>query len=94
MQESPTFLLTLLFSSWGVITVVLTLLLIYRAILSSREDDQIFIDVAELHHYQEQQEIIAKMSRLKKPIVALSILSGVLLLTSVGVWLYQGLKTL
>jgi hypothetical protein len=86
-------LLDMLMISWGVITVVLVVLVIYRGTLSSREDDQIFIDAAEQHHYQEQVAIIARISRLTKPIIALAVLSGVLLLASAGVWIYQGYKS-
>ncbi len=93
MQESQPVLLMLLMVSWGVITAVLAILVIYRETLSSKEDDQIFIDAAEQHHYQEQQAIIAKMSRLTKPIIALAVISGVLLLTSAGVWIARGLKS-
>jgi len=46
----PSIILMMLFSAWGVITAALVGLLIYRATLSSREDDQIFIDAAERHH--------------------------------------------
>jgi beta-lactamase regulating signal transducer with metallopeptidase domain len=89
MEELQVILLT----SWGLITAVLIVLLIYRATLSSKEDDQIFIDVAEQHHFQEQQVIIAKMSRLTKPILALAVTSAVLLLASAGLWVYGGLRT-
>jgi beta-lactamase regulating signal transducer with metallopeptidase domain len=89
MEELQVILLT----SWGLITAVLIVLLIYRATLSSKEDDQIFIDVAEQHHFQEQQVIIAKMSRLTKPILALAVTSAILLLTSAGLWVYGGLRT-
>jgi hypothetical protein len=90
MELSRTVLLNLLMISWIVITIVLVALVVYRGTLSSREDDQIFIDAAEQHHYQEQVAIIAQMSRLTKPIIALSVLSGVLLLASAGVWIYSG----
>ena len=89
MEASRSLVLDLLMSSWGVITVVLVVLVVYRGTLSSKEDDQIFIDAAEQHHYQEQLVIIARISRLTKPIIALSVVSGVLLLASVGVWIYQ-----
>ena len=92
MQDSHSSLLTLLMISWGVITTVLVILVIYRGTLSSREDDQIFIDAAEKHHYDEQQAIVAKITRLTRPIITLAVISGVLLLASAGVWIYGGLK--
>jgi hypothetical protein len=83
----------MLMISWGVITSVLVVLVVYRGTLSSREDDQIFIDAAEQHHYREQLVIIDRISSLTKPIIALAVLSGVLLLASAGVWIYQGFKS-
>lgn len=93
MELSQSLALTLLMSAWGVITIVLAILVIYRGTLSSREDDQIFIDASEQHHHQEQQAIIAQMSRLTRPIIALAVVSGVLLIASASVWLYQGFKS-
>jgi len=90
MLDIKSVILMILSSSWGVITVVLIGALVYREMLSTREDDQIFIDDAEQHYYREQQEIISRMTRLRGPIIALSLVSGLLLLTSVGVWIYQG----
>jgi hypothetical protein len=86
-------LLDLLMISWGVTTAVLVILVVYRGTLSAKEDDQIFIDAAEQHHYQEQLVIIDRISRLTTPIIALGILSGALLLASAGVWIYQGFKS-
>ena len=93
MEESRSLILDLLMISWGVITIFLVVLVIYRGTLSSKEDDQIFIDAAEQHHYQEQQAIIARISRLTKPIIALAVVSGALLLASAGVWIYRGLRS-
>jgi hypothetical protein len=93
LEASRSLLLDLLMSSWGVITAVLVVLVVYRVTLSSKEDDQIFIDDAEQHHYQEQVEIIARISGLTRPIIALSVASGALLLVSVAVWVYQGFKS-
>ncbi len=92
MQESQSTILILLMVLWAVVTVALVVLVIYRGTLSSKEDDQIFIDAAEQHLYQEQQNIIAKIGRLTGPIIWLAVISGVLLLTSAGIWIYQGLK--
>ena len=91
MSQSLT--LDLLMICWGVITVFLVALVVYRGTLSVREDDQIFIDAAEQHHYQEQLVILDRIARLTKPIIALGILSGALLLASAGVWIYQGFNS-
>ena len=93
MEESRSLMLDLLMISWGVITAFLVVLVVYRGTLSSKEDDQIFIDAAEQHHFQEQQVIIARMSRLTRPIIALAVVSGALLLASAGLWIYQGFKS-
>lgn len=93
MENPQSLALTLLMISWGVVTAVLAILVIYRGTLSSREDDQIFIDAAEQHHYVEQQAIIARSVRLTKPIIALAVVSAVLLLASASVWMYQGFKS-
>ena len=90
MQRS--ILIMMLFSGWGVITAVLVVFLIYRATLSSKEDDQIFIDAAEHHYLEEQKEVIAKMTRLRKPIIVLTAASAVLFLSGVSYWLNEGLK--
>ena len=92
-MQSQSLLLTLLMISWGVITAALAVLVIYRGTLASREDDQIFIDAAEQHHYQEQVDVIARMTRLTKPIIALAVVSAMLLLASASVWMYQGYKS-
>lgn len=93
MEQPHSLVLTLLMISWGVVTAVLAVLVIYRGTLSSREDDQIFIDAAEQHHYREQQAIIARSVRLTKPIIALAVISAVLLVAGASVWLYEGFKS-
>jgi hypothetical protein len=93
LEASRSIILNMLMISWGVITVVLVVLVVYRGTLSSKEDDQIFIDAAEQHHYQEQLVIIDRISRLTRPIIALSVMSGALRLASVGVWIYQAFKS-
>jgi hypothetical protein len=90
MLDVKSLLLMLMSSSWAVITAFLVGAIVYRGTLSLKEDDQIFIDDAEQHYYKEQQAIIARISRLNGPIIALSLVSGVLFLTTVGLWIYQG----
>jgi hypothetical protein len=90
MLDIKSLVLMLLSSSWGVTTVVLIAAVIYRGVLSTREDDQIFIGNGEDHYIQEQRDIIARISRLKGPIIALSLVSGALFLSTLGAWIYQG----
>jgi hypothetical protein len=90
MLDIKSLVLMLLSSSWGVTTVVLVAAVIYRGVLSTREDDQLFIGNGEDHYIQEQRAIIARISRLKGPIIALSLVSGALFLSTLCAWIYQG----
>jgi hypothetical protein len=78
---------------WGIITVIFIGLLMWRSVLASHEDDQIFLDAAEEHMAREQRELVAKISSLTRPIATSGIAAGALLLVIVGMWLYEGLKS-
>ena len=83
--------LAYLLLSWGLITVALVLLLVYRATLSSKEDDQLYLNKAEISMMgSEQAVVISRLNRLGKPILALAILSGLLLLASASLWVWIG----
>jgi hypothetical protein len=85
--------LTYLLVTWGIVTGVLILLLIYRSILSSKEEDQIFLDKAGDHMAQEQRELLSRLMRLSKPITLLGVLSGAMLLMIAGLWIWEGLRS-
>jgi hypothetical protein len=77
---------------WGAVTAVLIGLLAYRGTLEIREDDQIFLGRAGDSMANEQREIVARIDKLSKPIKIFMILSIVLLLTALGVFLFEGFK--
>jgi len=77
---------------WGAVTAVLIGLLAYRGTLEIREDDQIFLDRAGDSMANEQRELVARIDKLSKPIKLFMILSIVLLLTALGVFLFEGFK--
>jgi hypothetical protein len=77
---------------WGVVTAIFLVLIAWRSVLSSHEDDQIFIDAAEEHMARHQRELITKINRLSRPIITSGITSGVLLLVIAGIFVYHGLK--
>jgi hypothetical protein len=77
---------------WGAVTAVLVGLLAYRGTLEIREDDQIFLDRAGDSMAKEQRELVARIDKLSKPIKLFMILSIVLLLTALGVFLFEGFQ--
>ncbi len=78
--------------AWGIVTAVFLGLLLWRTLLASHEDDQIFLDAAEEHMAREQRELVAKIMSLSRPLLGTGLLAGVLLLVIAGMWLYSGLK--
>ena len=85
--------LAYLLVAWGAVTAVLVVLVIYGNTLSSREDDELYLNQAEqVMMASEQQILIGKMNHLARVIVYLAVLSGLLLVASAGVWAWIGLS--
>jgi hypothetical protein len=91
MQVFETALYTLLIA-WGVVTAVLVCVLIYRSTLETREEDQIFLGGGEENMANEQRALVSRIERLSRPITALVVLSGALLVVTAGLWLWQTFK--
>jgi hypothetical protein len=86
--------LSYLLISWGAITAVLLILMIYGNTLSIREDDEIYLNRAENQMMAaEQRVLITKMNRLKRVITVLASVSGILLIASAGLWAWIGLHS-
>ncbi len=62
MKEIPAPLAYLLVT-WGVVTGLLVIMVIYRATLSSREDDQIFLNKAEDNMMASEQRVVIDRNR-------------------------------
>jgi len=77
---------------WGVVTAIFLILVIWRSVLTSHEDDQIFLDSAEEHMATQQRELVSKINKLSRPILTSGIMAGVLLLAIAGIFVYNGLK--
>jgi hypothetical protein len=80
--------------AWGAFTLVLILLLIYRATLSMQEDDQLFLDEAESHMQKEQEELLGKMHKIQPYVRGFGAASGVLGLVIVVMAVYDALTRL
>jgi hypothetical protein len=77
---------------WGVFTVGLIILLIYRSTLTMHEEESLYLDDASQHMQQEQTELLVKVNRLTIPVWVFGAGSGVLLLVLAGMFIYQGLN--
>jgi hypothetical protein len=86
-------MLQIVLISWGVVTAILVCVWIYRSALENREEDQIFLDAAGDSMAREQRLIVARIEKLSRPIMALMVLSGVLLVTMAGMWIWQSVQS-
>jgi hypothetical protein len=86
-------MLQMILIAWGVVTAVLVCVWIYRSALENREEDQIFLDAAGDSMAREQRLIVARIEKLSRPIMALMVLSGVLLVTMAGMWIWQSVQS-
>jgi hypothetical protein len=84
-------MLSVLTVTWGVATTVLAALLIYRAVLSTKEEDQLFLNASESHLEQEQIQLQSRLSVLSRYAMIFGAVSVALMLTIAGIWTYQQL---
>jgi cellobiose-specific phosphotransferase system component IIC len=83
--------LTVVAIVWGIFTVGLIILLIYRSTLTMQEEEQLFLDDANSHMQQEQTELLTKVNRLRIPVWVFGGGSGVFLLVLLFLWISQRL---
>ena len=80
-----------LLASWIAVTGILIVLVIYGNALSTREDDELYLNRAEqVMMAGEQNVLIRRMKGLAHVIVGFAILSGFLFAATAGVWFWIG----
>jgi hypothetical protein len=80
--------------AWALVTVVLLVVITYRGFLAKDETDRIYVSQTKNRLAMQQQEIIAKVSRLDQFVKGLSIASGGLLVLCLAVWLWSSFSNL
>jgi hypothetical protein len=84
----------LLLIVWGIVTAALVILVIYRGTLSLHEDDQLFLGESESHLAKEQEDLVARLTRLTPIVRLLGVTSGGLILVIAGLWIWRGLNAM
>jgi len=79
--------------AWGIVTVILIILLIYRSTLTMKEDDQLFLDESSTAMAAEQRELIAKVDKINPLVKVLGATSGLMILVIAGWAVYIGLNS-
>jgi len=84
-------MLNVLSVTWASVTVILVGLLIYRALIGMREEDQLFLASGEEHMARDQQVLQARIANVNKFAVWLGALSGLLLIGIIAMWVYANI---
>lgn len=79
-----------LFIIWGIVTGAFLALVIYRAAVGSREEDQVFLGEGEEFLAREQREIAQKVVKLSPYVTILGVASAILFVVVAGLWAYRG----
>jgi hypothetical protein len=77
---------------WAAVSTVFLILMIYRSLVSMREDDQLFLNPAETALEEAQKEIQGRLSRVTPYTKGFGYASAGLAVVIVGFWIYQGIS--
>jgi hypothetical protein len=79
----------------GVLTAGITMVLvIYGNALSTREDDELYLNKAEqVMMASEQRNLIGKMHGLARVIIGFALVAAILLAVSAGLWVWIGFQS-
>jgi len=84
-------LLGIMLIVWAVLTGGWILLLIYRSVRVSEESEQLFLGQGKESLAKQQEETIHKEERVGAFLYAFGIASIVMLVSTLGVWIWRGL---
>jgi len=84
-------LLGIMLIVWAELTGVWILLLIYRSVRVSEESEQLFLGQGKESLAKQQEETIHKEERVGAFLYAFGIASIVMLVSTLGVWIWRGL---
>jgi len=76
---------------WAAITTVFVILMIYRSLITMREDDQLFLDPTQTALQNEQKAVQQKLNRLRPYAKGLGFASAALGVGLVGLWVFQAI---
>jgi hypothetical protein len=76
---------------WGAVTAVFIVLMIYRSLVTMREDDQLFLNDRETAMEAEQKEVQSKISRIAPYAKGFGYASAVLAVMIAGVSIYRAI---
>jgi hypothetical protein len=76
---------------WAAVTAVFVVLMIYRSLITMREDDQLFLDPAQTVMENEQKAIQKKLNQIRPYAKGLGFTSAGLGAGLVGLWVYQAI---
>jgi hypothetical protein len=80
--------------AWALVTVALFVVVAYRGFLAKDETDRIYVSQTQNRLAVQQQEIIARVSRLDQFVKGLLFASGGLIVISLAIWVWSSFSKL
>jgi hypothetical protein len=76
---------------WAAITSVFVILMVYRSLITMREDDQLFLDPTQTAMESEQKAIQQKLNQIRPFAKGFGFASAGLGVGLVGLWVFQAI---
>lgn len=76
---------------WAAVTTVFVILMIYRSLITMREDDQLFLDPTQTALQNEQKAIQQKLNQIRPYAKGLGFASAAMGAGLVGLWVFQAI---